>query len=110
MDSDALRSRRKRLHRAADHSLCVAGRCREAVRVVIPAPALPGMPEDRETGRVDAQGALERQAARLEAACEQDPGNPALERELRATLLALRGPAGTADGDLEKFLAEFSGA
>ena len=61
-------------------------------------------------GHFDAQASLERQARRLEAACEADRGNAALEKELRATLLALRGPGEAADSDLEKFLAEFSEA
>jgi hypothetical protein len=33
-----------------------------------------------------------------------------LERELRATLLALRGPGKTADDELAEFDAEFSAA
>ena len=61
-------------------------------------------------GTLDAQAALERQARRLESACEQDPGNALLEKELRATLLALRGAGEAADSDLAGFLAEFSQA
>lgn len=113
-DSDSLRTRRHRRHKRGDHSLCV--RC-DAVRAVIPvasAPmpaqtALSRHPEAPE-GPVDAQAALERQAHRLEAACEQDQGNATLERELRATLLALRGPGQAADSDLAAFLDEFSRA
>jgi hypothetical protein len=59
---------------------------------------------------VDAQAALQRQARRLEAACEESPGNAALEKTLTAALLVLRGPGQTADSDLAQFLAEFSGA
>ena len=63
-----------------------------------------------QEGRFDAQASLEAQARRLEAACEADQGNAALEKELRATLLALRGPGEAADSELADFLAEFSGA
>jgi hypothetical protein len=58
-------------------------------------------------GPLDAQAALERQARRLEQACEADPGDAALEKELRATLLALRGPDGAVDRELADFLADF---
>jgi hypothetical protein len=101
-DSDALRSRRKRLHAAGDHSLC--RRC-GALRGIPVARVPAGGPE----GQVDAVAALERQARRLEAACEADPGSAALERELRATLLVLRGGE-AADDDLARFDAEFSSA
>src|SRR5690242_11697845 len=102
-DSDALRSRRKRAHAAGDHRLC--RRC-SAVRgpVAVPAPAR--VPH----GPVDAQATLEKQARRLEAACEANPGSALLEKELRATLLALRGPGGAGDDDRAKFWAEFRGA
>lgn len=59
---------------------------------------------------VDAQASLEGLARRLEAAHEADPANAAVAKELRATLLALRGPGEAADGELADFLAEFSGA
>jgi hypothetical protein len=72
----------------------------------LPVPAA----RDAEEGQVDAQASLERQARRLEAACEADQGNAALERELRVTLLALCGPAEGADDELAKFDAEFSRA
>jgi hypothetical protein len=101
-DSDALRSRRKRRHQAGDHSLC--GRC-DTVRTAAPVPAPAGVPE----GQVDAQAALERQARRLEAAREASPGDAALEKELRTTLLVLRGGE-AADDDLARFDAEFSNA
>jgi hypothetical protein len=41
---------------------------------------------------VDVQASLEAQARRLEAACEVAPGSALLEKELRATLLALAAP------------------
>jgi hypothetical protein len=101
-DNDALRSRRKRLHAAGDHHLC--RRC-DALGPSSPAP----VPGDAGTGPVDAQASLERQARRLELACEAEPGNAALEKELRATLLALRGGEAP-DDDLAKFDAEFASA
>ena len=58
-------------------------------------------------GGVDAQAALERQARRLEDACEAKPGDAALEKELRATLLALRGGGEAPDSELAGFLADF---
>jgi hypothetical protein len=58
---------------------------------------------------VDVQASLEAQARRLEAACEVAPGNAMLEKELRATLLALRGPRED-DDELAKFDAEFTSA
>jgi hypothetical protein len=47
---------------------------------------------------------------RLEAACEAAKGNAVLERELRATLLALRGPGESVDRELAEFEAAFSAA
>ena len=100
-DSDSLRTRRHRRHKRGDHSLCV--RC-DAVRAAIPvqegrirAPRAVLPPDDAPEGHVDALAALERQARRLEQACEEDPGNAALERELRITLQALPAPEGPAD-------------
>jgi hypothetical protein len=59
---------------------------------------------------IDPQDALERLAARLEAAHEQAPGDAALGRVLKDTLLALRGPGKTADDELAEFDAAFSAA
>ena len=61
-------------------------------------------------GPVDVDASLERQARRLEAACEAAGGNAVLERELRATLLALRGPGESVDRELAEFDAAFSAA
>jgi hypothetical protein len=82
-DSDALRSRRKRLHSGGDHSLCrrCGGRGAELATVVAG-----GVP-------VDPQTALEALARRLEGAHEADPGDAAVARVLKDTLLALRGEA-----------------
>jgi hypothetical protein len=110
-DSNSLRSKRKRFHAAGDHSLC--RRC-DAVRAVIPVTSAPKLIQtaldhllEPPEGHVDAQAALQRQAARLEAACLADRGNAALERVLKEILLALRGPEQAADSDLAKFLDEF---
>ena len=67
------------------------------------------VPVEGGEGPVDAQASLERQARRLEAACEASPGNAALEKELRATLLALGG-AGDGDDEAAAFLRDFRGA
>src|SRR6266702_3272008 len=84
-DPNAVRSRRKRLHAAGDHSMC-----RHGARGRLAAVPAPGdMP-------VDARASLEALARRLEAAHVADPADAAVARELRATLLAL--PAG-ADPD-----------
>jgi hypothetical protein len=99
-DSDALRSRRKRLHAAGDHSLCRRCDGRSAVAAV----PVPG------DARVDPSVSLERLAARLEAAHEADPSDAAVARELRATLLALRGSGDKADRELAAFAAEFGAA
>jgi hypothetical protein len=98
-DSNAVRSRRKRLHAAGDHSLC--RRCEHRSATVVP-PAAGDPP-------VDARVSLERLAARLEAAHEADPADAAVARVLKDTLLALRGP-GEADSELAKFSAEFGAA
>ena len=56
------------------------------------------LPVDADTA-VDARAALERLAARLEAAHEADPGNAAIARVLKDTLLALPGDDDTGSGD-----------
>jgi hypothetical protein len=102
-DSGATRTRRWKLHKAGNHSEC------KGCDVLKGTAAAPGHRETPE-GPVDAQALLERQARRLEAACESQPGNAALEKELRATLLALRGPGEGADDELAEFDAAFSAA
>jgi hypothetical protein len=101
-DSGATRTRRWKLHKAGDHSECKG--C-DARRGTVAAP----VPRDTLDGPVDVQASLEAQARRLEAACEVAPGNALLEKELRATLLALRGPR-EGDDELAKFDAEFTSA
>jgi hypothetical protein len=86
-DSNAVRSRRKRAHAAGDHSLC--RRC-DGRGATVALPVGGDAP-------VDARESLEALARRLEAAHEADPGNAAVARELRATLLAL--PAGETPAD-----------
>jgi hypothetical protein len=61
-------------------------------------------------GGLDPQDALERLAARLEAAHVQAPGDAALARVLKDTLVALRGAGGTVDSELAEFDAAFSAA
>jgi hypothetical protein len=98
-DSDAVRSRRKRLHAAGDCSLCR----HRGPTAPVPAPVAVG-------SGMDAQEALERLAARLDAAHEQAPGDAALGRVLKDTLVALRGAGGTVDSELAEFDAAFSAA
>ena len=102
-DSGATRTRRWKLHRAGNHSECKG--C-DALRGAAP----PRVSQETPEGRVDVQASLEAQARRLERACESQPGNAALEKELRATLLALRGPGEAADDEFAKFDAEFTSA
>ena len=79
-DSDSLRSRRSRQHRQGDHSLCRHDR---AVRVTAPdIPIVTGADFDPVTMLRDL-------AVRLVAACQADPGNAPLARELRMTLQAI---------------------
>lgn len=77
-DSEAVRSRRKRKHAQGDHSMC-----RHPRESVPPVTVLPG------DGELDPVTELRRSAARLVAACEADPSNAVLARELRATLAVL---------------------
>jgi hypothetical protein len=105
-DSDAVRSRRKRLHGQGDHSEC--RRC-GARRAVLTVPVLQetaeghaGTPE----GPVDAQASLEGLARRLEAAHVASPGDAMLARVLKDVLLALGAtPARADDGELGAILA-----
>jgi hypothetical protein len=96
-DTNALRSKRKRLHAAGDHSLC--RRCDGRSAVVVPPAA--------GDGPVDPRGALEALARRLEAAHEADPADAAVARVLKDTLLALRGPGETADDELAEMFGAF---
>jgi hypothetical protein len=95
-DSNALRQRRKRAHAAGDHSLC--RRCDGRVRLaVVPAGG---------AVLVDARVALERLAARLEAAHVADPADAAVARVLKDTLLALGGLSGPPDDGDDDPLAD----
>ena len=91
-ESDAVRSRRKRRHAAGDH-----GMCRSSCDRRPPGRASAGAAA--EAGPcTDPAAALAALAGRLVAAHEADPGNAALAREARCTLLAL---AGLEDGAAE---------
>ena len=97
-DSDALRSRRKRLHAAGDCSLCR----HDARGRLASVPAGDAAP-------VDPPGELRALARRLAAAHEADPADAAVARVLKDTLCTLAGmsPAGAADplGDLRELAA-----
>jgi hypothetical protein len=97
-DSDALRARRSRAHRAGDHSLC--RRC-AAVRGDVPAAVDAPKPID------DAEAELRVLAGQLAEDYRGQRGNALLARELRMTLQALLPAAGGSglDGELEEFFA-----
>lgn len=99
-DSEAVRSRRKRMHAAGDHSLC--RRCPavrnggESSRTVTIAP-----PPAESGTELDPAAEMRRLAVRLSAAYDQDPSNALLARELRMTLAELMPKGkGPADADL----------
>jgi hypothetical protein len=77
-DSEALRQRRRRAHRAGDHDLCLVGRC-------------------QELGPSAQQQATAEATARLMAAVQQEfPESDELSRALAARLVELsdgKGPA-----------------
>lgn len=87
-DSEALRSRRKRAHKAGDHSMC--RRC----PVVRPSPVtrVPDLPAvaGAAAGEVtDAAAEMRQLAWRMAEAHRRDPANAILGRELRVTLAEL---------------------
>ena len=98
-DSEALRARRARAHRAGDHSLCrrcpaVRGEA-EVPRIVVPVPPL------ADAAEFDAPAEMRALAVRLAAAHESEPSNAPLARELRMTLAELMPKKnGQQDADL----------
>jgi hypothetical protein len=103
-DSQAVRARRARAHRAGDHSQCQPGRCA----------ALADQDQQREPGPVEAsvrefmaavafperdpRAALTVMAVRLAGALDRNPGAAPLARELRTIMTWLaENPAGAAD-------------
>jgi hypothetical protein len=97
-DSEAVRSRRKRMHAAGDHSLC--RRC-AAVRGGGPVRPLVSLPPPAPGAKLDAPAEMQALAARLALVHEAEPANALIARELRMTLAELmpKGKAG-ADADL----------
>lgn len=83
-DSEALRSRRKRMHRAGDHSLC-----RRCAAVREGRPPLASVPPPARGPDFDPAAEMRRLAARLALAHEAQPSNALLARELRMTLAEL---------------------
>ena len=96
-DSEAVRSRRKRLHAAGDHSDCV--RC-DGLRAPL------GELADVEPC-TDPAGELALLAGRLVAATKADPGNAMLARELRSTLLAMAPDATPPPDDVDRIRASW---
>jgi hypothetical protein len=87
-DSDAVRSRRKRLHALGDHSTCKH----------FPEPRRPVTVLDAGDGaELDPVLEMRLLACRLVDAYRENPGNAALAREARATLLALAGMGPASD-------------
>jgi hypothetical protein len=114
-DSEAVRSRRKRLHAAGDHSMC--RRCAAVRGDVITVPEV-GLPPGFEPPsaaltalpslappHLDPVAELRQLAAEALAAYRADTSNAILLRECRATLaLLLPKDAGKADADLTGLL------
>ena len=95
-DSDAVRSRRYRLHRAGNHSLC---------RDCGHRPPLQAAGGDvQEVPEVDPAAGMARLAATLAEAYEASPGDAMLARELRMTLQALAPAEKAVDGELAELL------
>jgi hypothetical protein len=97
-DSEAVRSRRKRMHKAGDHSLCrrcaaVRGEA-EPLRGIVQLPQLPAGPP------LDPAAEMRELAARLAEAHRADPANSLLARELRMTLTELM-PKGKPEQDAD---------
>ena len=86
-DSEALRARRSRRHKAGDHTLC-RGNC---ATLKLAAPATVGEV-------TDARAELRQLAYRMAEAHRAEPGNAILGAELRKTLLELM-PKGKSDAD-----------
>jgi hypothetical protein len=83
-DSDALRARRHRRHKAGDHSACRQDCEDRATRQFAPV-----RPVTAPAGDLDPRAELIGLARRLAAAHEADPQRADVARELRATLLAI---------------------
>jgi hypothetical protein len=94
-DSEAVRSRRYRLHRAGNHALC-----RDCAR----RPPLAAVPAG-DPPQADPAAGMARLAAVLTEAYEASPGDALLARELRMTLQALAPAQKAADGDLAGLLS-----
>jgi hypothetical protein len=103
-DSEAVRSRRKRLHRAGDHSLC--RRCAAVRGEAEPLREVTSLP-DQPAAALDPPAELRALASRLAAAHRADPANSLIARELRMTLADLM-PKGKQDADAD--LAALFGA
>ena len=102
-DSEALRARRSRAHKAGDHSLCrrctAAREGGDSPRMVTIAPPPPA------DEPFDPASEMRRLAVRLAAAHEADPANALLARELRMTLAELMPKGKPQDADLTGLFA-----
>ena len=98
-DSEALRARRARAHRAGDHSLC--RRCPAVRGDDEPLPVFMSPADPPPVSKFDAPAEMRALAARLALAHASEPSNAPLARELRMTLAELMPKdSGNADADL----------
>ena len=97
-DSEALRARRHRAHRAGDHSLC--RRCAVVRGESVTPAALVSLPAPPDGPAFDATAEMRRLAGRLVLAHTAEPSNSLLARELRMTLAELM-PKGKPDADAD---------
>jgi len=96
-DSNALRMRRARAHKAGDHSLC--RRCAAVRAEAEPLHGVTSLPQ-QPAPPLDPPAELRALASRLAAAHEADPANSLVARELRMTLQALM-PKGSENADAD---------
>jgi hypothetical protein len=102
-DDGATRTRRWKLHKQGNHSMC-RGSCSIArgSPTIVPVPSGSGKDLDPDASMRDL-------AARLEVAHRADPGNGVLARELRSTLLVLMPTVDAAmDAEWKQVMAELS--
>ncbi|SRR6266581_1174695 len=83
-DSDALRAKRHRRHKAGDHSMCRPGCGNGQARQLASV-----RPIAAPSGDLDPRAELVDLARRLASAHEAEPHRADVARELRATLLAI---------------------
>jgi hypothetical protein len=92
-DTGAVRQQRYHRHKMGDHSMCKRGCQRGQLRIAeVP---------DGGGESLDPVAELRQLAVQLLAAYRADPGNAALAKECRATLLCVPGSQGTSQEDAQ---------